>query len=151
MLRHGGAEPGDSLRLVRADLQNDEGWREAADGCDYVLHVASPTLTQVPRSDDEMIRPAVDGALRVLRAARDAGVRRVCRPPPSARSPTDTASAPPRSPRKTGRTWTPTSPRTRIGRNLDATSAKAEHLLGWKPRPLEDTIVDTAESLLALP
>ena len=77
MLRHGGAEPGDNLRLVRADLRNDEGWREAADGCDYVLHVASPTLTQVPRNDDEMVRPAVDGALRVLRAARAGGVRRV--------------------------------------------------------------------------
>ncbi|MEV0565389.1 hypothetical protein [Dactylosporangium sp. NPDC050588] len=40
-------------------------------------HVASPTLTQVPRDADEMVRPAVDGTLRVPRAARDAGVRRV--------------------------------------------------------------------------
>ncbi|GIE82493.1 dihydroflavonol-4-reductase [Actinoplanes philippinensis] len=77
MLRRGGAEPGDALRVVRADLQEDEGWREAVDGCDHVLHVASPTLTRVPRDDDEMVRPAVDGTLRVLRAARDAGVRRV--------------------------------------------------------------------------
>jgi nucleoside-diphosphate-sugar epimerase len=38
-----------------------------------------------------------------------------------------------------------------LGRNLDATSAKAEHLLGWKTRPIEDTIAETAESLLALP
>ncbi|GAA0492754.1 dihydroflavonol-4-reductase [Paractinoplanes deccanensis] len=65
------------LRVVRADLRDDEGWREAAAGCDYVLHIASPTLTRVPRHDDEMVRPAVDGTLRVLRAARDAGVRRV--------------------------------------------------------------------------
>src|ERR1700761_8152288 len=75
MLRRGGADPGDNLRVVRADLQSDEGWAEAAAGCDGVLHVASPTLTQAPKSDDEMVRPAIDGTLRVLRAARDGGVR----------------------------------------------------------------------------
>lgn len=77
MLRRGGADPGDTLRVVRADLQNDEGWTEAAAGCDGILHVASPTLTQAPKNDDEMVRPAIDGTLRVLRAARDGGVRRV--------------------------------------------------------------------------
>jgi dihydroflavonol-4-reductase len=77
MLRRGGAEPGTDLRVVRADLSSDEGWSEAVAGCDAVLHVASPTLTQVPRDDDEMVRPAIDGALRVLRAARRANVRRV--------------------------------------------------------------------------
>ncbi|MBU2666058.1 aldehyde reductase [Actinoplanes bogorensis] len=77
MLRRGGADPGASLRVMRADLGADEGWAEAAAGCDAVLHVASPTLTQVPRTDDEMVRPAIDGTLRVLRAARDGGVRRV--------------------------------------------------------------------------
>jgi dihydroflavonol-4-reductase len=70
-------QPGAKLQVLRADLRGDEGWSEAAAGCDYVLHVASPTLTRPPRTDDEMIRPAVDGTLRVLRAARDAGVRRV--------------------------------------------------------------------------
>ncbi|MEV6300101.1 aldehyde reductase [Actinoplanes sp. NPDC051861] len=77
MLRSGGADPGASLRVMRADLGSDQGWHEAAADCDYVLHVASPTLTRPPRDDDEMVRPAVDGTLRVLRAARDAGVRRV--------------------------------------------------------------------------
>jgi dihydroflavonol-4-reductase len=77
MLRQGGAEPGDRLRLVRADLGRDEGWPEAVDGCDFVLHVASPTLTRMPRDADEMVRPAIDGTLRVLRASRAAGVRRV--------------------------------------------------------------------------
>jgi nucleoside-diphosphate-sugar epimerase len=77
MLRGGGADPGANLRVMRADLTSDEGWREAAAGCEAVLHVASPTLTRVPRNDDEMVRPAVDGTLRVLRAARDGGVRRV--------------------------------------------------------------------------
>ncbi|GID27466.1 SDR family oxidoreductase [Paractinoplanes brasiliensis] len=77
MLRRGGADPGDALQVVRADLAGDDGWADAAAGCDGVLHVASPTLTKAPKNDDEMVRPAVDGTLRVLRAARDGGVRRV--------------------------------------------------------------------------
>jgi nucleoside-diphosphate-sugar epimerase len=76
-LQHGGVDAGTNLRVVRADLSNDEGWTEVADGCEAVLHVASPTLTQAPRNDDEMVRPAVDGTVRVLRAAHRAGVRRV--------------------------------------------------------------------------
>ncbi|GAB1515370.1 NAD-dependent epimerase/dehydratase family protein [Actinophytocola sp. KF-1] len=63
--------------LVRADLAADAGWAEAVDGCDFVLHVASPFPVGRPSSDDELVRPAVDGTLRVLRAAADAGVRRV--------------------------------------------------------------------------
>ena len=50
---------------------------EAAAGCDYVLHVASPFPSTVPKDENELIAPARDGALRVLRAARDAGVKRV--------------------------------------------------------------------------
>ncbi len=45
--------------------------------CDYVLHVASPFPSHTPKNDDELIRPARDGVLRVLRAARDAPVKRV--------------------------------------------------------------------------
>jgi nucleoside-diphosphate-sugar epimerase len=63
--------------VVRADLAADEGWAEAVAGCDYVQHVASPFPVGVPKSDDELVRPAVDGTLRVLRAAADAGVKRV--------------------------------------------------------------------------
>lgn len=77
MLQRGGARPGERLTFFAADLQGDAGWSEAVRGCDYVLHVASPTLTSEPRNEDEMIRPARDGVLRVLRVARDAGVRRV--------------------------------------------------------------------------
>lgn len=77
MLARGGAGSDAKVTVLRADLQRDEGWREAVAGCDAVLHVASPTLTRPPRNDDEMVRPAVDGTLRVLRAARAAGVRRV--------------------------------------------------------------------------
>jgi len=74
-LAQGGADG--ELTVLAADLTSDAGWREAVDGCDYVLHVASPTLTSLPRHEDEMIVPARDGVLRVLRAARDSGVRRV--------------------------------------------------------------------------
>jgi len=77
MLKEGGAEPGDRLSFFVADLENDAGWPEAVAGCDYVLHVASPFPSSVPKHDDELIVPAREGALRVLRAARDAGVRRV--------------------------------------------------------------------------
>jgi len=72
-----GAGPLERLSFVQADLTSDEGWGEAAAGCDYVLHVASPFPSGVPKHEDELIVPAREGALRVLRAARDAGVKRV--------------------------------------------------------------------------
>jgi nucleoside-diphosphate-sugar epimerase len=77
MLRTGGADPGDRLSFVAADLGGDSGWREAVAGCEYVLHVASPLPPKPPKHEDDLIVPAREGALRVLRAARDAGVRRV--------------------------------------------------------------------------
>ena len=78
MLRQGGAgEVGERLALFRADLNADAGWAEAVAGCDYVLHVASPFPSTVPKDENELIAPARDGAQRVLRAARDAGVKRV--------------------------------------------------------------------------
>ncbi len=78
MLRQGGAgEVGEHLAVFRADLTGDAGWAEAVAGCDYVLHVASPFPSTVPKDPNDLIAPARDGALRVLRAARDAGVKRV--------------------------------------------------------------------------
>jgi nucleoside-diphosphate-sugar epimerase len=77
MLKEGGAEPGDRLSFVAADLEKDAGWAEAASACDYVLHVASPFPPNAPKHEDELIVPAREGALRVLRASRDAGVKRV--------------------------------------------------------------------------
>ena len=77
MLRQGGAEPGERLSFAEADLERDAGWADAVAGCDYVLHVASPFPPTLPKHEDELIVPAREGALRVLRAARDAGVRRV--------------------------------------------------------------------------
>jgi len=65
------------VSFVEADLTSDKNWSEAVRGCAYVLHVASPIFLVLPQDENEMIRPAVDGALRVLRAARDGGVKRV--------------------------------------------------------------------------
>ena len=77
MLKQGGAEPGEKLTFIAADLESSAGWPQAVAGCEYVLHVASPFPPGLPKTEDELIIPARDGALRVLRAARDAGVRRV--------------------------------------------------------------------------
>jgi nucleoside-diphosphate-sugar epimerase len=77
MVKEGGADPGDRLSVVAADLENDAGWPQAVAGCEFVLHVASPFPAGVPKNEDELIRPAREGALRVLRAARDGGVKRV--------------------------------------------------------------------------
>lgn len=65
------------LEIVRAELDSDTGWDEAMSGARFVLHVASPFPTGVPEHEDELIVPARDGLLRVLRAARDGGVERV--------------------------------------------------------------------------
>jgi nucleoside-diphosphate-sugar epimerase len=77
MLKAGGAEAGDRLSFFAADLEKDAGWADAVAGSDYVLHVASPFPAANPKHEDELIVPAREGALRVLRAARDAGVKRV--------------------------------------------------------------------------
>jgi nucleoside-diphosphate-sugar epimerase len=77
MLKVGGAEPGDRLSFAAADLEADAGWAEAVAGCEYVMHVASPFPPAIPKHEDELIVPAREGALRVLRASRDAGVKRV--------------------------------------------------------------------------
>jgi nucleoside-diphosphate-sugar epimerase len=77
LLKEGGAEPGNGLSFFAADLEKDAGWTEAIAGCDYVLHVASPLPPSVPKNEDELIVPAREGTIRVLRAARDASVKRV--------------------------------------------------------------------------
>ncbi|MFN5668289.1 NAD-dependent epimerase/dehydratase family protein, partial [Bradyrhizobium sp.] len=77
MLREGGADTADQVGFATADLLRDDRWHEAAKGCDYVLHVASPLGAHAPEDENELIVPAREGTLRVLRAARDAGVKRV--------------------------------------------------------------------------
>jgi nucleoside-diphosphate-sugar epimerase len=77
MLKGAGADTGDRLSFFAADLTRDDGWVEAVAGCDYVIHVASPIPSVAPKTEDELIVPARDGVLRVLKAARDANVKRV--------------------------------------------------------------------------
>jgi dihydroflavonol-4-reductase len=70
-------EPGERLSFFAADLSADEGWQQAVEGCAYVLHVASPFPAAQPKDPEELIVPAREGTLRVLRAALDAGAERV--------------------------------------------------------------------------
>lgn len=77
VLGDAGMTRGDALSFVAAELTSDDGWPAAVSDCDYVLHVASPVHLEVTANEDEVIVPAREGALRVLRAARDAGARRV--------------------------------------------------------------------------
>lgn len=76
-LKEGRVTDFSNLTLIEADLTSDRNWEEAVKGCEYVLHVASPFPAQDPKDEDELIIPARDGALRVLKASRDAGVKRV--------------------------------------------------------------------------
>ncbi|HLF89838.1 MAG TPA: NAD-dependent epimerase/dehydratase family protein, partial [Anaerolineales bacterium] len=67
----------DRLEFVIADLMRDDGWDEAVSGSEYVLHVASPFPAAPPKHEDELIVPAVEGTLRVLKAAANHGVKRI--------------------------------------------------------------------------
>ena len=67
----------ENLTIVYADLLKDEGWNEAVEGCRYVLHVASPFVLEEPEHEDILIRPAVEGTLRVLNACKDNRVEKV--------------------------------------------------------------------------
>lgn len=77
MLHDDGVGSDKELSFSQADLTDDHGWAAAVNGCDYVLHVASPFPQGAPKNEDELVVPARDGTLRILRAARDAGVKRV--------------------------------------------------------------------------
>lgn len=65
------------LSLTIAQLDDDAGWSQAMSGCAYVMHVASPFPPGAPKHEDDIIRPAREGTLRVLRYAMEAGVQRV--------------------------------------------------------------------------
>ena len=75
-IRRGRADDA-NLEVVTADLMSDDGWKAAMAGVDEVYHVASPIPPAQPEDPDELIVPAREGTRRVLRAARDAGARRV--------------------------------------------------------------------------
>ena len=65
------------LEFAITDLLKDAGWQEAVHGCDFVIHIASPYPATNPKDENELIIPAVEGTLRVLRAAQAEGIRRV--------------------------------------------------------------------------
>ncbi|KAF2166705.1 hypothetical protein M409DRAFT_22761 [Zasmidium cellare ATCC 36951] len=80
MLRNGGATEAEisNVKFFAADLMKDDGWKDACAGCSYVLHVASPFPAGAPKHEDDLIVPAREGTLRVLRAAKEAStVKRV--------------------------------------------------------------------------
>ncbi len=70
-------DPKGNLEFCELDLLSDDGWDEAMKGCDFVMHVASPFINIEPKDENELIRPAVDGTMRALNAAKKAGVKRV--------------------------------------------------------------------------
>ena len=76
-LKVGGINSFDKLEFVETSLTEDDNWDEAVKDCKYVLSVASPVFFTAPKDENEAIRPAVDGVLRVLKAARNSAVKRV--------------------------------------------------------------------------
>src|SRR3954468_13879235 len=77
VVKEGGVDDADRLAFTAAELTGDDGWAQAAAGCDFVLPGAPPFPPAPPPHEDELITPAREGTVRVLRAARDAGVKRV--------------------------------------------------------------------------
>lgn len=67
----------DNLDFCELNLLSDNGWDKAMEGCDYLLHVASPFAIAVPKDENEMIKPALQGTLRALKAAKKAGIKKV--------------------------------------------------------------------------
>jgi dihydroflavonol-4-reductase len=70
-------DPKGNLEFCELDLLNDSGWDKAMKGCDYVLHVASPFINIEPKDENEYIKPAVEGTMRALKSAKNAGIKRV--------------------------------------------------------------------------
>lgn len=73
----GAADWHDRFRLIALDLTSDDGWKEAMEGADALIHTASPFPIRQPKNEADLIGPAVDGTLRALRSAERAGISRV--------------------------------------------------------------------------
>ncbi len=67
----------DRLSFVELELTSDDGWATAMEGADVLMHTASPFPMEQPKNEDDIVRPAVDGTLRALTAAQQAGITRV--------------------------------------------------------------------------
>ena len=65
------------LEFCKLDLLEDDGWEDAMWDCDYLMHVASPFVIEDPKDENELIKPAKEGTLRALNAAKKAGIKRV--------------------------------------------------------------------------
>jgi len=70
-------DPKGNLEYCELNLLKDEGWDKAMEGCDYVLHVASPYVSSEPKDENDLIKPAVEGTQRALKSAKKAGIKRV--------------------------------------------------------------------------
>ena len=70
-------DPKGNLEFCELNLMKDEGWEEAMEGCEFVLHVASPFVSREPKDENDLIKPAVDGTKRALKAAKKAGIKRI--------------------------------------------------------------------------
>lgn len=170
-LRAAGMTHEESLSFVAADLLDDAGWAEAVSGVDGVLHVASPVHLGPVDDEDDVIVPAREGTVRVVRAARDAGIPRVVLTsafhavgfghPPLDRAFTEDDWSPLDGPGMDayGRSkvlaeraaWEAVAgqDRTELGYRKKVSTEKARRLLGFSPRPWQDAVTAAAESLLA--
>lgn len=72
-----GLFPDTALEFATLDLTEDEGWQDALNGCDVLIHSASPFPLNEPKDPQDLIRPAVDGTVQAMRAAKGAGIKRV--------------------------------------------------------------------------
>ncbi len=70
-------DPKGNLEFCALNLLQDEGWDQAMEGCEYVMHVASPFVSSEPKDENELIKPAVEGTQRALKAAKKAGIKRM--------------------------------------------------------------------------
>ena len=69
--------PDNNLEFCKLDLMSDEGWDSCASDCDYMIHLASPFIVGEPKNENELIKPATEGTMRALKAAKKAGIKKV--------------------------------------------------------------------------
>ena len=67
----------EKLEFCKLNLLDDEGWEDAASDCDYFLHMASPCFIEEPKNEEQLIKPALQGTLRALKAATKSKVKKV--------------------------------------------------------------------------
>lgn len=65
------------VEIVHFDLLDEDSISAAIKGATFVIHTASPVGIKEPKDENEMLRPAVDGTLGVMRAASAHGIKRV--------------------------------------------------------------------------